>query len=83
MFSVQNLHGPMLWGFFFACPLVPSADVRGLSVDRSHHVSYLCDPSIRTLPYKGDVAGTYTAAEHPQACACPRWVAMCRMTRMN
>ena len=67
MVSVQNLHRPMLWGFFFACPLVLSADVRDLSVDRSHHVSYLCHPSIRALPYKGDVAGTYAAAEYPQA----------------
>ena len=46
MVSVQNLHRPMLWGFFFAYPLVLSADVRDLSVDRSHHVSYLCHPSM-------------------------------------
>jgi len=50
MVSVQNLHRPTLWGFFFACPPVLSADVRGLSVDRSHHMSHLCDPSIRALP---------------------------------
>jgi hypothetical protein len=44
MVSVQNLHGPTLWGFFFACPPRLSAEIPGLSVDRSRYVSHRCHP---------------------------------------
>ena len=29
---------------------------------------------------QGDITGTYAAAEYPQACVCPQWIAMFRMT---
>jgi hypothetical protein len=54
MVAVQNLHGPALWGFFFACSPILSADVTGLCVDRSHHVFHLCHPSTEALPHDRD-----------------------------
>jgi hypothetical protein len=135
MVSVQNLHRPTLWGFFFACSPLLSARMPGLSIDRFSHVSHLCHPSmsawsharatplvhdtwaglrthapcrgpdlqgwvipgltwvgesaggynqhgLRCCPAQDGIAGTDAAGEHPQACACPRWAAMCRMTRV-
>jgi hypothetical protein len=42
MVSVQNLHKPTLWRFFFARSPHLSADIPGLSVARSRDVSHRC-----------------------------------------
>jgi len=39
MVSPHNLHRHVLWGFFFACPPLLSAEIPDRSIDRSHHLS--------------------------------------------
>ena len=58
MVSVDNLHRSVLWRFLFASSPILSAEIPGLFVDRSRHVSHLCHPSID--------AWSHTRAQYPR-----------------